>query len=101
MGKIKLQSFTIIFNKSVAVYTLGECVTGFCFISLKGEMNLNQLGIRLFGLAESGWSQLGFTSRSGVQRKGRVTYRGSHSYFSHNYFPFKGKCCMNCEKFIK
>jgi hypothetical protein len=57
MGKIKLKNFMIVCDRQQPVYRPGEIISGNCVINLKGELDLKQLDIRLFGCSKAKWSE--------------------------------------------
>ncbi len=82
MGKIKLQSFVIVCDRQPPVYRPGEIISGNCVINLKGELDLKQLDIKLYGCAKVEW-----TEREGNRN---VTYYSKCPIIEEIYFPGSG-----------
>jgi len=57
MGKIQLQHFAIIVERTPSIYRTGDLISGTVVIQLSGELNLNQLEIKLEGMAQVKWSE--------------------------------------------
>ncbi len=70
-----------------AVYGLGDYVSGYCCVLLNGELDLNQLEIRLFGSAQTQWSE----SKGSGEDRTTQTCRGSHNYINISQFPANSK----------
>jgi hypothetical protein len=56
MGRIKLKNFMIACDRQQPVYRPGEIISGNCVINLKGELDLKQLDIRLYGCSKTEWN---------------------------------------------
>ena len=54
---VKLNSVTIALDNPSNVFIPGQNISGQCMISLDGQMNLNQLSIKLKGKAECEWEE--------------------------------------------
>ncbi len=74
-----------------AVYGLGDYVSGYCCVLLNGELDLNQLEIRLFGSAQTEWTTSESTGSGESSRTEMVTYRGSHNYINISQFSANSK----------
>jgi len=100
MTKIDLLNFSIVLDRSDAIFGLGDYVSGICLISLNEQFNFNQLEIKLFGSAETRWEESRSTGTGDDSRTETVTYSGSHHYINVNYLPATGERPLLSHKHI-
>ncbi len=89
--KIELQNFAILFDRMDAVFGLGDYVSGYCCVVLNGELDLNQLEIRLFGSAQTEWTESESRGSGENSTTETVTYRDSHNYINMSQFAANSK----------